>query len=184
MGFENYCDHMLRIWLFCKPDLFLKLNYSLDCKAFRTSLCWQFTYLHNLAWTFLGHIYRIILVYETEKYAIYFRLPVLSHWYLSKRVWVKFMTWEWNYVKLWAKFPKSVFTLLMLLFYQTNQQARSLRIMVFELINIRWLGKSSACTLMLNLKTFTSGSKCTSRSMCKNGLSTTDIVTRQPLRVD
>ena len=133
------------------------LQRLLKPKAFRISLCWQFTYLHNLAWTFLGHIYRIILVYETEKYAIYFRLPVLSHWYLSKRVWVKFMTWEWNYVKL---------------------------IMVFELINIRWLGKSSACTLMLNLKTFTSGSKYTSGSMCKNGLSTTDIATRQPLRVD
>ena len=101
-------------------------------RPFRISLCWQFTYLHNLAWTFLGHIYRIILVYETEKYAIYFRLPVLSHWYLSKRVWVKFMTWEWNYVKL---------------------------IMVFELINMRWLGKPSACTPMLNLKRVQSGAK-------------------------
>ena len=75
MRFENYCDHILRIWLFCKPDLFLKLNYSLDCKAFRISLCWQFTYLHNLAWTFLRHIYRITLVYEILKICNLFYTP-------------------------------------------------------------------------------------------------------------
>ena len=67
MRFENYCDHMLRNWLICKPDLSLKLNYSIDCKAFGISLCWQFTYLHNLAWTFLRHIYRTILGYENLK---------------------------------------------------------------------------------------------------------------------
>ena len=37
---------------------------------------------------------------------------------------------------------------------------------------------------MINLNTLTSGSGYTSGSMCKNGFSTTDIVTKQPLRVD
>ena len=133
MRFENYCDHMLRIWLICKPDLFLKLNYFVDIKVFGISLCWQFTCLHSLTWTFLRHIYWTILVYETLKICNLFYTPcTISHWYLSKRVWVKFMTWEWNHVKLWTKFSKSVFTLLMLLFYQTNQQARFLKIMILS----------------------------------------------------
>ena len=149
MRFENYCDHMLRIWLICKPDLFLKLNYSLDCKAFRISLCWQFTYLHNLAWTFLEHIYRIILVYETEKYAIYFILPVLSHWYLSKRVWVKFMTWEWNHVKLWTKFSKYVFTLLMLLLYETITEGWLIYKETFGNVKIKFKSSANICTYNL-----------------------------------
>ena len=56
-----------KTWLFCKPNLFLKLNYCVDSKAFRISLCWQSTYLHNLAWTFLRYIHWIIFVYETPK---------------------------------------------------------------------------------------------------------------------
>ena len=64
-----------KTWLFCKPNLFLKLNYFVDSKTFRISLCWQFTYLHNLAWTFLRHIYRIMLVYETLKICNLFYTP-------------------------------------------------------------------------------------------------------------
>ena len=127
LRFENYsCDHILKIWLFCKPEL----NYFVGIKVFRISLCWQFTCLHNLTWTFLRHIYWTILVYKT--------LKICNLFDTSYAITLAFIQESMNRVhdlivklcEIVNWFSKSVFTLLILLFYQTNQQARFLKIMI------------------------------------------------------
>ena len=162
---------MLKIWLFCKPDLFLKLNYFVDIKVLESqSLCWQFTCPHNLTWKFLRHTCWTILVYESLKICNLFNtLCAITLIFIQESMnrvhdlIVKLRNCELNF--------KDCFHIIDTPALQ-NQQASTFSWDYYtELINISLLlGMSSACILMLNPK-FThwpSASAYASASTCRS----------------
>ena len=139
---------------FCKPDSFLKITYRVDIEGFRISLCLHFTCLHNLTWTSLRHICWTIPVYETLKICNLFDTPcAITLIFIQESMnrvhdlIVKLRNCELTFKVYFHIIDTPVLP---------NKQASTFSWDYYiELINISlWLGMSSACILMLNLKFF------------------------------
>ena len=128
-------------------------NLIIDIKVFRISLCWQFTCLHKLTWTFFRHIYWTILVYETLKICNLFDTPcTITLVFIQEsmnrvhNLIVKLRNCELNF-KIWFHFIN-----IPVLPNQSASKFFFLRLWDWADWHSLWLEKSSACTLMLNLK--------------------------------